>query len=273
MDYVSTLSFESTTTEGVTFEVYKPSTQRNIEFNRVNAAFREKARSLQSDINANERDLREDARKWQRAQEAAYAKAKSALAAAGDNKDSAEAVEAAQVIAGYEADKAIADLRRQIAAYDLEALADAQPDDPTLVELQGLMSQIEEKALIATSYEEPAALSEERAWLRREADIMMDEFYRPARVKWGVASIKGININGSPATVDSQLAFGPPDLTTELFNKVEEVSRLSPDKLKKSSLPTISSAPVVGSENNTTASDASKTSSTPPVTAPSISLG
>jgi len=77
--------------------------------------------------------------------------------------------------------------------------------------------------------------------------------YNPARVRWGLAAIANLEIDGAPATTDSQLARGPLELTTEILAAIDTVSGLTNEQLKNSPSPTTFSALVVATSPSTTA--------------------
>jgi hypothetical protein len=90
-------------------------------------------------------------------------------------------------------------------------------------------------------------------------ELLHGEWY-PAWIRWGVDSISGLTIDGTPATIDSLCESGPSDLTEEIFLAVIAESGLSTPETKNLELPITSDAPVDGKTSSSIVSDA-----TPPV--------
>lgn len=96
------------------------------------------------------------------------------------------------------------------------------------------------------------------------------EWY-PAWITWGLHSIAGLDIDGAPATADSLIESGPPELVTEIFTAIQEASGLSAAKEKNSPPPGSLGDQADGPTSSSTASDAERQSGTSNETAPSTS--
>jgi hypothetical protein len=90
-------------------------------------------------------------------------------------------------------------------------------------------------------------------------------------LKWGVALIDGLQIDGAPATVERLLDAGPPELTEEIGREVTRVMRLTAAEIKNSESPTTSGAVADGATNDTTAAPAESATSTSSATAANTS--
>lgn len=66
----------------------------------------------------------------------------------------------------------------------------------------------------------------------------------PAYLRWGVASLEGLEIDGEPATVDSLLELGPPELVEEILAAIEGRSEITADAAQNLGLPTTTPAAV-----------------------------
>lgn len=84
----------------------------------------------------------------------------------------------------------------------------------------------------------------------------------PVYVRWGVAKIEGLVIDGQDATVDTLLSDGPRDLADEIFAELEGRVELSAVETKNSESPTISSA-ADGTAMTTTAAIAAEPEAEP----------
>ncbi len=97
---------------------------------------------------------------------------------------------------------------------------------------------------------------------RRLADLNMksfqlivDELY-PLRIRWGVASIEGLDIDGKPATVDALLEAMPDAVIAELAGEIDRLMKLSPEEQLAFRSPGTSAAPVAGQTQSTSAATA-----------------
>lgn len=95
----------------------------------------------------------------------------------------------------------------------------------------------------------------------KEQRLDQDEM-QPALVRWGLAKIEGLEIDGSPATVDSLLDAGPLELFTEIAEKISRVMQLSAVEARNLSSPTTSGAPVAEATSDSSASPASSAATT-----------
>jgi hypothetical protein len=104
-----------------------------------------------------------------------------------------------------------------------------------------------------------------KAWTEQRR-FEQDEMQPPV-LRWGVASIEGLNIDDQPATVESLIADGPPELTEEIAGQVTRVMRLSSAQIKNSAPLTTSGAVVDGATTNSTAPPAEPDTTTSSATA------
>jgi hypothetical protein len=100
------------------------------------------------------------------------------------------------------------------------------------------------------------------AKLTREMADLADNEMTPTWVRWGLASIEGLEIDGEPATVESLIESGPPDLYQEVAEAVRKEAGLTAEEQGESGSPTTSPAPGDGRTSNTGAGPASESGST-----------
>jgi hypothetical protein len=103
-----------------------------------------------------------------------------------------------------------------------------------------------------------------KAWTEQRR-FEQDEM-APPLLRWGVASIDGLTIDGKPATVESLIDAGPPELTEEITAEVTRVMRLSSAEIKNSGSPTTSGAVADGATSSLTAPNAESGTATEPAT-------
>lgn len=127
------------------------------------------------------------------------------------------------------------------------------------------------------------ALTEKYEALRAEADKLKElvlashemslfvfkEWY-PAWIRWGIAKIEGLEIDGAVADVERLIEEGPDELIQEAV-KVAESGGLSLDEQKNSASPGGSADQAGGTTPTSTAETASSKGSTPAETAASTS--
>jgi hypothetical protein len=110
-----------------------------------------------------------------------------------------------------------------------------------------------------------------KAWTEQRR-FEQDEM-APPLLRWGVASIDGLSIDEKPATVESLIDAGPPELCEEITGEVSRVMRLSAAEIKNSGSPTTSGAVADGATGSLTApnaaSDTTIGSATATATSPS----
>jgi len=102
-----------------------------------------------------------------------------------------------------------------------------------------------------------------------EFDHTLHAEWYPAWIKWGLHSIDGLEIDDAPATADSLVESGPPELVEEIFKAIQAASGLStaesgnspapgtsPDQAAEptSSLTVTPAAPPAGTSKETAAS-------------------
>jgi hypothetical protein len=94
-----------------------------------------------------------------------------------------------------------------------------------------------------------------KAFLKAQEDLERfdQDVMHPAVLRWGLASIEGLAIDGAPATVESLLDGGPPELVEEISKEITRVMRLSAVEAKNSESPTTSGAVADGATNDSTA--------------------
>jgi hypothetical protein len=97
--------------------------------------------------------------------------------------------------------------------------------------------------------------------LAKEQRLDQDEM-QPALVRWGLAKIEGLEIDGTPATVDLLIDAGPPELFTEIAEEISRVMQLSSVEARNLPSPTTSGAPVAEATNDSSASLASSAATT-----------
>ncbi len=88
------------------------------------------------------------------------------------------------------------------------------------------------------------------------AELVVGEI-NPALVKWGLAEIAGLLIDGRPATPESLLADGPEDLVHEIASEVSRLLRVSPAETENFASPSTSGALADGPTSDSTAPSAS----------------
>jgi hypothetical protein len=86
-------------------------------------------------------------------------------------------------------------------------------------------------------------------------NILHSEWY-PAWIKWGLYSIEGLSIDDAPATVDTLIDSGPPELVTEIFQAIQKASGLSAATGEALPLPGTSAGPGDGKTSSSTATSA-----------------
>ena len=79
----------------------------------------------------------------------------------------------------------------------------------------------------------------------RQLEVLIDEL-APAKLKWGVSSIEGLEIDGRPATIDMLLSDMPEAVTSEVVNEIDRLMRLSPEETLAFKSPTTGAAAVDG---------------------------
>lgn len=102
---------------------------------------------------------------------------------------------------------------------------------------------------------EPAQLNQAQKLLSDRMELIVDEI-QPARIRWAVASIEGIEVDGEPLTVDRLIENGPDELSAEIDAKIEEMLFPREPEVKNSSSPTTSTAPAAGETKSTSAEPA-----------------
>ena len=113
------------------------------------------------------------------------------------------------------------------------------------------------------------------AFAKAQADVfqeLINSLY-PAYIRWGLAEVQGLNIDGKPATAESILDAGDERLVAELGSEIQRLIRLGPDETLGFKQPTTSGAAVEGqtSTDPSTALPANGASGTSAATASATS--
>jgi hypothetical protein len=108
-----------------------------------------------------------------------------------------------------------------------------------------------------------------KAWTAKRR-FEQDEM-APPLLRWGVASIEGLVIDGKPADIELLIDAGPPELCEEISYQVTRVMNLSAAERKNSESPTTSGAVADGATTDMTALPAGTDISTSSATATAIS--
>jgi hypothetical protein len=128
----------------------------------------------------------------------------------------------------------------------------------------------EGKPIEGTAREAPLEVLLELTKLDREAGCLINAHSKPATIRAGFVSAKGLTYDGKEATADLILANGPDVLIDEIWIAIDEHSGLTPDQKKASESSGTSSEVELPEASNSTAIGASVTGPTIPATAPSI---
>lgn len=139
----------------------------------------------------------------------------------------------------YEIERQVRDIKK--------SLGEARDEDMAAVEAR--IAELE-----ASEPEIDPALIEKMEDLGEESVRLTHTLYNPARLRWGLAAIDGLKINGEAATVETLIKSGPYELTMEILAVIDNVSALSSEKLKNLPSPTTFSALVAATVSSTTAS-------------------
>ena len=84
-----------------------------------------------------------------------------------------------------------------------------------------------------------------------------DNEITPAWVSWGLERIEGLEIDGQPATLESLIEAGPPQLYHEVADAIRKEAGLTEEEQGESGSPITSAAPEDGREQATSAAPAS----------------
>lgn len=115
------------------------------------------------------------------------------------------------------------------------------------------------------------ALAEEMTYFLDDLLAFKQSEVYPVYIRWGLASIEGLEIDDKPATVESLLDLGPDDLVEEILREIEGRSELTADADRNLDLPTTSQGPEVEATSPTTATTANLPEPSQPETALAIS--
>lgn len=97
--------------------------------------------------------------------------------------------------------------------------------------------------------------------LKKHQAIFVDEF-NPYRIRWAVAEITGLEIDGEPTTINSFLREMPDAVIKEVADAIDDVMKLTLDEQLGFKSPTTSGAPVDGKSLNSSAPTAEDKNST-----------
>lgn len=92
-------------------------------------------------------------------------------------------------------------------------------------------------------------------------DILVYELY-PVYMRWGIASVQGLDIDGVPATADSMVEAMPENVIYEIGGEIQRLIRLSPEEVLSFGSPSTSGAAVDGQAQPTALSTAPPASGT-----------
>lgn len=89
----------------------------------------------------------------------------------------------------------------------------------------------------------------------RQFKLNQTEF-KPALIRWGLLEVRGLDIDGSPATVESLIDAGPETLVDEISEAIQAVMAMSDYERKNSDSPITSGAQEDGRINSSVVRDA-----------------
>jgi hypothetical protein len=244
MEYTSSYEIQSTTSTGVTFTIHKPSHGRRVEFDRLNADFRDRMRKIRKRSELINKEIQRQRDLFNTKLEKELAERKQAVVVLEPESSEAQAhyPEIDRLSNGLEMER-------------LRSILVNLPSNTDKSVSQTLLEQIIALSRNAVSFEVPAELSDEQDQLNMQTAIEIHAAYKPARVRWGLKSISGLTIDGAPASVEALLSDGPGDLVNEIYDAIEKASNFTPEQLKNSSWPITSSAVADGLKTNTTATN------------------
>lgn len=136
---------------------------------------------------------------------------------------------------------------------------------PPLADMRALA--LEQRKLL----EETPINQEKFAELNERIEFVATEKLTPAKIKWAVANIQGLQIGEEAATLDNLMDW-PSDLVQELLKLVDDVTALNEVERGNSDSPTTSGPLTVGRDQNSSAQTASEADSSSPETAPATFL-
>lgn len=122
-------------------------------------------------------------------------------------------------------------------------------------------------ALRKGAFKVPSEMTDELNEINEESLYLLAAKYNAPRVRHYLKAIEGYEIDGVPATVESLLAEGAPQVVTEALEAIDSVEKMKADEIKNSSSPSISSNPADGETSDTTATIAKSADTTKPATA------
>jgi len=105
--------------------------------------------------------------------------------------------------------------------------------------------------------------------LNRDFAMLLHAEWYPAWIRWGVASIENLDIDGKPATIETLIESAPTELLEEIFLTILKESGLSTVEEKNSELLTTSADQVDGRTSDSTATGVTLPESGKTATAPS----
>ena len=97
------------------------------------------------------------------------------------------------------------------------------------------------------------------------------EKINPVWVRWGLSVIEGLEIDGAPATVDTLIEDGPPELYAEILKAIQTEAGLTDAQQGESEPPTTSGESVDGGMSDTTAENVASSGTSQPGTAENTS--
>jgi hypothetical protein len=246
VQYDSSLIFDSEVIPGVAYTLHKPSYGRTLDFDIKNAKFRQTSRELKKRQDALREELDYVRKQWDNEQESKLKALQHSLTEASEEDKAAIQAKIDLIENGYEYERLI--------------------DRSRIVTEDSHIKEIAEKLVAIgdnkTSFHMPKEFADGFSELGSDAEFLTASDYYPARLKWGLAKIEGIEIDGAPATADSLLQSGPPDLVREILLKIDTVSSMSSEELRNFQPRSTSQKAADGNDQSTTATNAEPQNST-----------
>jgi hypothetical protein len=110
-----------------------------------------------------------------------------------------------------------------------------------VLEADGSKKIDKETGEVVKDFDNPTDRTEFMNWMKDLEEFRQCEI-QPVYIRWGIAKIEGLVIDGQEATIETLLSDGPDDLADEIFAQIEGRAELSASETKNSESPTTSSA-------------------------------
>jgi hypothetical protein len=251
VQYDSSLVFDSEIIPDVTFTLHKPSYGRTLDFDVKNAKFRQASRELQKRQEALREEYDFVRKQWDTEQEATLKALRQQLADATEEDKPAIQAKIDLITNGYQYEKLIDRSRAVTDETHIKSIAEE------------LVAIGENK----TIFQMPRELADGFRELGSDAEFLKASDYYPARLKWGLAKIGGIEIDGAPATPETLLQSGPTDLTREILQQIDRVNGMTAEELRNFQPRSTSSQAELRNDQSTVATNAAPAESTTAETA------